>query len=289
MLYPVRILTLIALSVSPLASYAQDTIKQAQARPVATMPAPALTAPPVMPTNPFSPVPPTAAASDPARQEVVLPPFAETLPIEINLMYLKLSKKEPNFDFLVFANPSFRQTEQRVSDSDNIKKERDALQAMFESFTPNTVFYAEKNINLDAYFANNNTIKTEGIEPYDPILYPVTPTDVYGIFIRNARDTLRLRPPFEYGTPSSLMMVEEDKLKDLPAEMTLKPLAADIEPYYTEDNKPIKVIVADIVEIKIYKDKEKTTLLLQKRFKNWKPVVEDKKFKTDDLVQPATP
>lgn len=218
--------------------------------------------------------------------------FAETLPIEVNLMYLKLSKKDPNFDFLVFADPTFRDKEQRYSDSDNIKKQRDALQALFDSFNKDTVFYAEKTINLDAYFANNNTIKLEGIEPYEPILYPVTPTDVYGIFIRNARDTLRLRPPFEYGVPSALMMIEAEKLKNLPVEMTLKPLVADVEPFYLEENKPIKVLVADIVEVKVYKDAEKTSLLLQKRFKNWKPIVplvEDKKFKTDDLVQPATP
>jgi hypothetical protein len=228
-----------------------------------------------------------------ARSYISSPPFVETLPIEVALMYAKLNKEEPNFDFLVFANPAFRSDKRKFGDAESIKKERILLETIYKDMAlDRTVFHAEKTLDIITPFTDSTAIRTRGIEPFDPVVYEMTASDAYGVFIRNARDTLKLKVPFETGSIGTFMEMDQKELAGLPVELTLRPLAVDREGYLTDSNRMLKVLIADVVEIKIYnKDKEK--LLLQKRFKNWQPYVppkEDETFKTDNLIPaPATP
>jgi hypothetical protein len=217
--------------------------------------------------------------------------FTETLPVEVALMYMKLNKEQPNFDFLVFANPSFRNDPEKFSDNEAIKSSRAVLEKIFSSFNPETVFYAEKVIDADVDIRRINNIKISGIEPYEPIVYEMTATDRTGLFIRNARSTLQLKEPFEYGSAANIQGLSFENRKGLPVELTIKPLAIDTEGYMMDDGKVIKVLIVDVVEMKIY-SKDKERLLLQKRFKNWRPYVqpkEDEAFKADGLIPAPTP
>lgn len=255
---------------------------------------------------PSDPKPPAAEAPAPAAPvapsstaapSVPSPPYAETLPVEVSLMYSKLLKDTPNFDFLVFANPDFRKNIERYSDASAVKKEKAALEAIYNGFNEQTLFYSEKTVQMNLSDADIEVIKIRGIEPFEPIIYEMTSTDKYGLFIRNASSTLRLSPPFEVLEASRILDMPDDALAEVVAEMTIKPLVADREDFEIESDplmrrsKKVKVLVGDIVELKLF-DKDKEHLLLQKRFKNWKPYVppkEDEAFRADGLIPAPTP
>lgn len=216
------------------------------------------------------------------------PPFQEVLPVEVALMYHKLLERRPNLDVLVFANPSFRNNPEKIADADAIRKERELLEAVYNSFDKDTVFFVEKNVDVEVKPTNLSVVRVIGVEPYEPFIYEMTDAEKYGIFIRNARDTLMLRPPFSQGLVANIVK-QEDSSTEYIAEMVLKPLVADKEVYETEDGEKLKIIIADVVEIKLY-DKDKSRLLLQKRFKNWTPVQKIKEQKEETLIPaPATP
>lgn len=213
----------------------------------------------------------------------------ETLPIEVALMYYKLLKEEPNFDFLVFASPAFRKDPDKMSDENAVKAQRSALEKIYKSFTPQTVFYAVMPVKMDMQLMDTSTVELSGIEPDAPVIYDMTSSEKYGVFIRNARDTFKMSQPFEVIATDAILGLTPEQRKTMDAEMTLRPLASDREEFLTDDDERLRVIVADIVELKIYNE-DHTKLLLQKRFKNWRPPApppKDALFQPGELIPPT--
>jgi hypothetical protein len=249
-----------------------------------TQPATAASALPVPATiKPAPPVLPPVLAAQP--DIVPSPEYQESLAVEVAMMYYKLLNQQPNFDFLVFANPVFRNDPAKMGDSEMIKQERAMLKAVYDSFTPNSIMFAEREVDVEVKAPDFTTIRVTGIEPYEPFTYEMTTADQYGIFIRNARDTLRLKAPFITGSPRAFIQKKSDEAPKYIAELTLKPLIADKELFETEEGDRLKIIVADVVEIKLYNE-DKSVLLLQKRFKDWSPVVpKAEESKKEELIQ----
>ncbi len=268
-----------------------DMVKNAVPAPGAAAPAapgsaPAVTTPAPAPAAPASPPIATAPVTPTASQEpsIPSPPYVETLPIEVALMYSKLIKEEPNLDFLVFANPVFRSDPSKFSEPEAVKAQRDALDKIYKGFTADTLFFAEKDkIKAEALSDEPGVIKIRGLEPDQPIVYELTDSARYGVFLRNATETLRVTGPYEKEDIGALMTLSDEERAKLVVELTLKPIAADQEPYRMEDDTEVKLLLANIVELKLFTaDKDK--LLLQKRFKNWKPLPPPKK--EEQLLNP---
>lgn len=243
-----------------------------------------------MSATPASPSQDGMMVPEEAKIPIAQQPFAESLPIEVSMMYSKLIKEEPNFDFLVFANPVFRNNPDKYADPEQIKVARNGLEKLYKSFNADTVFYAEKDVEVRMEADEGDVVHVRGIEPYEPIKYDLTDTEKYGVFIVNARETLNIEAPYEAKDLVALVSLPEKERKHLVAEITYKPLTVDRENFALESGEQVKVLVANIVELKLYNE-DKTTLYFQKRFKGWKPPEppkEDPLFKPDALI-PAPP
>ena len=248
-------------SVADMVQSSQSTLPSTNQTP----PAPAVVSAPVATLPASTAVPKTASIPSPA--------YLETLPIEVAMMYSKLLKEEPNFDFLVFANPAFREDPGKFSDPEAIKAERAALEKLYKSFTPETVFFAEKEkLEIELPDEPPQSIKLRGLEPDLPFIYGMTESDRYGLFIRNAQDSFDMVAPYEKVDWKALNELSEEDRTKLVAEVTLKPVASDRDPYKLEDETEVKIVLANLVELKLFTP-DKSKLLMQKRFKNWKPYV----------------
>jgi hypothetical protein len=190
----------------------------------------------------------------------------QTLPIEVALLYDKLSGTVPDFDAYIAANDSLQKTADQFGQNALLEQQRRMLKAIYDGFSEATVLKSVKEIPITMPRPELRRIEMMPVDPFDPILFRLSDDKVYGVFIRNAADLATLKPPFEFEAIKGLDPTMMDKV----AALTLRPIAADPEPFPLPDGTPVRVILADVVELRLYTLIDRR-LMLQKRFKDWKP------------------
>lgn len=189
----------------------------------------------------------------------------EMLPVEAALLYTKLIKIEPNYNALIASNPSIKNDPARFGNDVLMKQQYAALKNIYDSFTPNKVILLKKRVRVLAVDGEKRIVTIDGLTPDEPFLFPLNDNETYGVFLRNAKEVGTMSPPYEFDDFFSIV-------KDFTyaAEITVKPLVADREPFPLADGKFAKPIIGDVVEINLIKQSGNS--VIKKRFTAWKPV-----------------
>jgi hypothetical protein len=206
---------------------------------------------------------------------------SDSLPIEVALAYYKILGAEPNYAAMIYQNKNLIKNTKGFGQEALREQQKKALQEAFAKTTKDSVLFSSKKMFLDTVDVANRRLVLTGLEPDIPLIFPLSDTDKYGVFIRNVAEVVSMVPPYEFDDFVSLNYEQNHKHFLLPTEITLKPVAADVNDFMLNSGTAVHVLVADIVEIKII-DSSGKRLLLQKRFKNWSP----EPPKTDSLYSP---
>lgn len=207
-------------------------------------------------------VPPSAP---PAAQTAVY----DTLPIEVALLHSKLLKEEPVYDFFIFANPTFDNSDMTFSRMALMDKERDKLKKIYDDMAEDMLIRTTTELEIAGLNPETQAVSLVAPTSAEPILFDLYGKVTYGVFIRNAADMATLTPPFEAFDIAGV--ARHDARKTMTRmKLTLRPVAADRTDFPLEDGTNVKVILADIVELKI-ENKYTGGYALHKTFLNYRP------------------
>lgn len=218
--------------------------------------------------------PPPALAQD-------IAPQAETLPIEVALLYHKLLKQDPPYEQLIYSNQSLVKSADGFGQTALIGQQRSALQKMYEGLGDKTLIHSSYRMHMKGVVSDQRRLDLSGIDADIPLIYPLNDSNRYGVFIRNAREVTQLTPPYAFDNFPDLAFRFNTGKVVLPVELTLKPVAADTKDFALGNGGRVHVILADVVQINV-EDEQGKRVLLQKRFKDWQPDVSD----VNQLYQP---
>lgn len=210
-----------------------------------------------------TPVPASAQASDVQLLE-------ETLPIEVKILYYKLLGEIPDFAEIVNSNPALQKRKAEFGYEAILLEQKKMLETMYEDAGLHTMVHAKRRMIINEMKPNVRAIKLEPLRADQPFLFEVGPGDTYGVFVRNTAELHDLKEPFVSDNIISLYANFIGNLRNLNVEFILKPLAADSHGFTMPDGSNVKVILADVVEMRIL-DPNGSEALLQKRFGGWTP------------------
>jgi hypothetical protein len=206
----------------------------------------------------------------PATAETATP---DTLPIEISLLHSKLLKELPVYEFLLAANPIYRDSNLSFAQMTLMDQERNKLKSLYENMALDMLIHTTLDVDVTGFDAEKQTVTLKTVNTQEPIIFDLFGRVQYGVFIRNAADLVVLAPPYETLDSNAMDIVDARKFMAR-AKVTLRPVAADATDFLLEDETPVKVILADIVEIKI-PNRYSGALALHKTFLNYRPSVGD--------------
>lgn len=184
------------------------------------------------------------------------------LPIEIKMLYLKLLNREPDYDTIIRENPAYIADPRRFDNPVIMEQQRAMLKNLYNKSGKSQRLQVYKTIGYDYPDSDARTITTRPIPITDPVIFRVSPTDVYAVFIRNPKDLETLAPPFEYDNFVWLKTAFNNEMNTL---LTLQPLAADPEDVTLPSGETVHVVLAKVVRLSL-DDPTGDRLLLDKKF-----------------------
>lgn len=190
---------------------------------------------------------------------------SETLPIEIKMLYYKLLNRTPDYYEIIYSNPEFQNNRHKFGQEVLVNQQHMLLQKLYNEAGKSKQLYVQKPMMASSMSFKGRSILFEPIAIDDPILYKVSDTDVYGIFLRNGNLLASLAPPYEFDDFVSLEGAHMMQKGRFNVQLVLEPVAADPTPFILDNGTSVNVILADIVELKLLEDRDQK-LLLYKRF-----------------------
>lgn len=190
----------------------------------------------------------------------------DSLAIEVMMLHEKMLERTPDYMTIILANPEFALAAKRdgFGQSALINQQRILLERLYNESGPNKPLYATKRMIPSSINEHGRIILFDRIEPDDPFLFRVTPDNAYAIFVRNGEVLSRLRPPYEFDDFVSLKRTSHAQKGRFSVQFTLKPVAADDRPFALSAQESVKVLLAEITEIRIEEDGSRKLLLYKK-------------------------
>ncbi len=202
-------------------------------------------------------------------QEPPVQVLHEAFPVEVALTYDKLTGITPDYDALMALNPAVKRDPNRFG-SDVLYQQRvSLLRHTYDDLNQDSVLMVKKRVTVKEANPSKHTITMEGLTPDEPIVFDLTATERYGIFLRNAKDVLTMIAPFHYEEYFYLQAYSNIGVT-YPVQIVVKPVMADTVPFVMADGTSIKPIIADIVEITLFGD-DGVNIAAVKRFDEWQP------------------
>lgn len=189
----------------------------------------------------------------------------DTLPIEIKMLHLKLMNQKPDFYEIIYSNPEFQANRHKFGQEVLINQQQMVLQKIYDNAGKDKPIFARKVMKTQGMSFPTRRISFDAIEPTDPILFPVGKDDTYAVFIRNGNVLNALAAPYEFDDFTSLETTNMVQKGLFNVHLVLTPVAADSVPYVMDNGQSVKVILADIAEVKLENNSDKK-LLLHKKF-----------------------
>jgi hypothetical protein len=208
----------------------------------------------------------------------------ETTPLEVALLYYKLLHIDPPYDSFIYNNEGLLKKTDGFGQGTVLNQQRDIMHKIYDGFNDTSIITSSSKVTIVSSPMDTEIVTMTGIAPDLPLIYKLSNNDRYGIFIRNAKETGIVSPPYALEDFNKLVSSYNGLKNIAPVELLLKPVVADAKPFRLNTGDDVKVVVADIVEMRIL-DRKHQQVLLKKRFKNWKPQ-EELKTEADSLVSP---
>lgn len=233
----------------------------------------------------FVAVAPVARAQDPG----VPPPQKEqSLPVEVALIYSRLLGQPVDYDALMVLNETQATDKAAFGQAALRAYQREGLKKIYDSYGDDTVLYVRKRVIFDTVDSGLRTAKITNILSDEPFLYNLTATDRYGVFVVNAKELEEIKPPYRYDDFPHLVSSGPGPTKTYPAEIILKPVAADTQPFTLKDGTSVKPLLTHIVDIMVF-DENGKDIVIHKRFKDWMPPGERPTLNLQDELMPSAP
>jgi hypothetical protein len=214
---------------------------------------------------------------------VLAPPVSampESLPVEVALLYQKLINEMPSYDRYIYSNKDIILPDNETARSEVLEKHRDDLRLFYEKASRDTLIVSHSPLKLSDVDLAKKRFAFD-MNPDEPLIFRPSEGESYGVFIRNALETIFLVPPYiayqEIAAAENLTTPGTE----VSVELILKPLGADRKPIRL-NKELIRPILADAVSLKVFDASGKT--ILEKRFGGWLPEEADE---TGETPSPA--
>lgn len=239
-----------------------------------------------MAPSPVAPPVATQKVVQPVSRSLLRP---DTTPVEVLFLYDKMMRIKPFFEAMVYSSPAYRANPEAFAEYKTRKSIADALRGLYEHTGPETVVYQHPIVGIEDFDAQMRGITLTGIDPDQSFNFYASAVDPLAIFARNAREAAMMAPPYVHEDFQAIAMLSDIDRQALTAEVTLKPLSVDVNNVKNDKWRTrTKVIVADVVEIKLF-DPSGTRILLHKLFKGWTPPAVIKSGKIPGVAPGAMP
>lgn len=202
-----------------------------------------------------------------------LTPDGKSLPIAVAMLYEKLLGREPDFAALVTRYSSEDSQKPGFGQEALVKQRILALREIYESLNDQTVLPGQALWRIEGVNESEQSARLT-LTPETHFAFTPFPDETYGVFIHNLDEVRDLKPPYlHYGIKDIAKVAKRDGAS-VEAYVLLRPIAADPEDFILEDGASVKVLLAEIVEVKLFFPGRQTPFL-HKRFNDWRPATED--------------
>lgn len=188
----------------------------------------------------------------------------DTLPIEVMLLHNKLLGRTPDYMTIIYKNPEFSRIRDREGQDAMIQQQRLLLERLYNNAGKNTPVFVHKDMVATGLVIRSRQIGFAPLTPDEPFIFRADDNNIYAIFVRNGSVLERLAAPFEFDDFISLDREFNVERKNMRLQLALLPIAADDKPFALASGESVRVILADISEIKIESKSNKKLLLYKK-------------------------
>lgn len=189
----------------------------------------------------------------------------DTLAIEIHMLYLKLLNRQPDYSALIYSNPEFQSSPKKFGQEAILNQQFRLLQTIYNEAGKSKPIYHSKDLPAVEFSRNARQIHFNAIPMTEPLLFALSETETYGVFIRNGDLLERIAPPYEFDDFTSISNLMAIRKGFIRAQFMLEPIAADTTPFPLESGENVNVVLADLIELKLI-DETSGKLLLHKKF-----------------------
>jgi hypothetical protein len=216
------------------------------------------------------------------------PPPRMTIPLEVALVYHKLLNTPPNFDQLAQYSPKLENAGTFGREA-LLTQEKSTLENVYKNTKRDQLIVVQQAMAVDTINVEDQQISIKNLDGDTPFTFEVGPT-TFGVFIRNTNFINPISAPF-YKTPSwSTLAANQRAQRHVILELTLRPRGADEANFTTYDDRIVKPIIADLIDLKIIDPRFTENLLVHKR--DEKAFIEATKLETlvdDELTSDVMP
>ncbi len=207
----------------------------------------------------------------------------ESLPIEIQLVYMKLLKQVPNYETLISSNSALKQANETEVDPIAFLKNKKLLTDLYDHAGMNTPIYGHGKLSVTNVDATTRIPTFKPPLSDEPLVFTTETGESFGVFIRNTKTLETIQPPYVSINADELQKTIYSFPEGIPVDYVLKPIAADTKDYTTPDGKPVHVILADVIDLKVYTAKGDYLIL----HKNFSPIPGSKPVVTNSDHMPS--
>lgn len=180
-----------------------------------------------------------------AMEEIGAPP-EPTLPVEVALTYEKKSNKSPDFEALAKKSPSYIKAPDFAKNV-LLDKEKRALEDIYNSIDDKSGFVVFEDFHIKEIDRAGNSFSFKDFNENTNYTYDFN-GETYAVFIRNIEDYQKLPLHKQTSFYIAGALVENTTIA---AELILRPTFVDEKPFTLEDSSKAKLILSDIVDIKL--------------------------------------
>ncbi len=169
-----------------------------------------------------------------------------SIPVEIAMMYQKVQGQIPDFEKLALLTPNYQKAPD-FAKTEVLYSQAKTLKNIFHDDARMNHIVVLDDLLIDTYNPQNYEFSFRDFD-FDKYYLYIYGDETYILFIRNIDDYQIFKANNKSHGFISSAYIKNDYVA---AELILKPVRADINPYIMDDKTPANLILADLEEIKL--------------------------------------
>lgn len=196
-------------------------------------------------------------------QNKATPPPRVTIPLEVALIYHKLLNVTPNFDQLAQYSPKLDNVGSFGRDA-LLAQEKSNLEHVFKNTKRDQLIVIEQTMAIADIDPQAERLSMKNLDGDTPFTFEVGDT-TYGVFIRNTDFIDPIKGAFQKIPSWSSLINNYQSKRHVIVELLLRPRGADDTNFTTYDDRTVKPIITDLIDLKIIDPRFTNNMLLHKR------------------------